>query len=182
MVALIGLLTPLSSLSAIDPLMPPLKHLSRLHLINPGFEWQIVTNDQSVLSIKPAFGYDGSFPETSNFSLTGGFLYDISPQFTIQHLWFYNRQRRSEKGRIKSGNSGNFISLKLHARGPSVASNFIRKSDLEFAIGPTWGIQREYRNGFFLFLDVGPVYYFDVKGNHGFFPLLPRISIGFTLK
>ncbi len=61
------------------------------------------------------------------------------------------------------------------------SENIIRKDDIDFAFGPTWGIQRAYGNLHLLF-DVGPVYYFDTKGNSGFFPIALQLNIGFDLK
>lgn len=161
--------------------IPPVEKSFRFLLINPGVEWQLPVGNNSLLLLNPAFGYGGSFPNLSR-NTPSGFLYDLSPKLTIQHLWFYNRAKWSERGRDFSANSGNFISLRIYSRGPSVASNFTRYTDLEFAVGPTWGIQRTYGQNLSLFFDVGPVYYFDIEGNHGFFPVLPRISLGWIIK
>jgi len=159
---------------------PPLDKSFRLIFINPGMEWQFPTDQNSLFIVNPAFGYGGSFPNLSS-PTASGFLYDLSPKLTIQQLWFYNREKRSEKGRSISGNSGNFISLRLYSRGPSASSNFTRKTDIEFAVGPTWGLQRKYGQNFSLFFDIGPVYYLDIDGNHGFFPIFARFSLGMII-
>lgn len=93
---------------------------------------------------------------------------------------FYNFKTRDEKGKNISGNSGNFISARITSRGPSISDNVFRKSDVDFAVGPTWGIQRKYGNINFLF-DLGPQFYFDIDGNAGFWPLMAQLNIGFNL-
>jgi len=61
------------------------------------------------------------------------------------------------------------------------SQNIERKDDISFDFGPTWGIQRAYGKMHFLF-DIGSVYYFDTKGNNGFFPIMIQLNIGFNVK
>ena len=80
-----------------------------------------------------------------------------------------------------SNNSGNFISLRAITRGWSIAENVTRSDDFDFAVGPTWGFQRTWTNNIRLLMDIGPQYYFDSKGNSGFFPFMIQINIGYNL-
>ncbi|NER11781.1 hypothetical protein GWK09_14740, partial [Muriicola jejuensis] len=72
-------------------------------------------------------------------------------------------------------------SLRLVSRGPSIAENVGRTSDFDFAIGPTWGIQRKFSKNLHLLFDVGPQYYFDTEGNGNIWPIMVQINIGFDL-
>jgi len=107
-------------------------------------------------------------------------LYAIAPFADLQWKQFYNLQKRANQNKVTDDNSGNFISIRFRTRGKSIDDNFIRKANYDFAIGPTWGIQRSFGN-FHLLVDIGPQFYFDSDGNSGFWPLMPQINFGFNL-
>lgn len=155
------------------------ENVFRINFINPGVEYEWAIGKQQTLGFNLGVGYGGSYP---NLDVGGsnGFIYIISPFFDLQFKQFYNRKKRLQKGRPINYNSGNFISARLLARGASIADNVTRTDNKDFAIGPTWGFQRNYGKMHLLF-DIGPYYYFDTKGNNGFFPLIFQINIGFNL-
>lgn len=155
------------------------KNVWRINFLNPGVEYELATGDNSTLSTGVGIGYGGSYPHTSSGG--SGFLYSINPFVDIQHKWFYNFEARKSKNLNIDNNSGNFVSARLLTRGHTISSNFSRTSDFDFAIGPTWGIQRSYGKGFHLLFDVGPIYYFDTKGNGHFFPIMLQLNLGFDL-
>lgn len=151
----------------------------RLNVINPGIEYEHPVSSQSTVSLNAGVGYSGSYPELSSTSGTGG-LYAIAPFADIQFKRFYNLKKRSSQNKPTENNSGNFISLRFRTRGKSIDDNFYRYANYDFAIGPTWGIQRKYGN-IHLLIDLGPQFYFDSEGNSGFWPLMPQINLGIDL-
>ncbi len=93
----------------------------------------------------------------------------------------YSRNYMASKGKSLLYNSGNYWGMRLLTNFKEIESqNIIRKDDIDFAFGPTWGLQRAYNNFHFLF-DLGPVYYFDTKGNSGFFPVMLQLNLGYNL-
>jgi hypothetical protein len=104
----------------------------------------------------------------------------ISPFADLQGKYFYNFEKRIKKGKNTAFNSANFLSLRFLYRGKSLSENFERTSNLDFSIGPTWGIQRSWGRVHYLF-DVGPVYYFDTKGNSGILPVMIQLNVGYNL-
>ena len=152
----------------------------RVNIINPGFEYELPVSSTVTLSTNLGIGYSGSYPNLTQNSLNSGWIYSISPFADLQLKKFYNLNKRSKKNRTVRNNSGNFISIRFRTRGPAFEENFTRKGTVDFAIGPTWGLQRSYGN-FHLLLDMGPQFYFDDVGNIGFWPLMPQINIGFDL-
>ncbi len=149
-----------------------------VNVVNPAIEYEWVTGNSTILSIALGIGYNGAYP---NLTITeDGFNYIIQPFLDVQYKFMYNRQKRERKSRIVYKNSGNFISFRGIARGWSIAENVIKSDDFDFAIGPTWGIQRSY-NKFRLLVDVGPQYYFDTVGNDGFYPFMIQINLGLNL-
>ncbi|AEM71952.1 hypothetical protein Murru_2930 [Allomuricauda ruestringensis DSM 13258] len=155
-----------------------LENIFRLNFINPALEYEKKTGDYSVISGAAGIGYGGSYRE---LEIQGnGFVYIISPFVDIQYKLFYNRKKRVSKGKSILYNSGNYVSLRGITRFLPLTENVVRTDKTDFAIGPTWGLQRSFGKIHFLF-DIGPQYYFDTKGNGGFFPIMVQINIGLNL-
>lgn len=151
----------------------------RVNIINPSVEVDLPITSKIVQTAALGVGYSGSYPELSAGG-GSGFVYVISPFVDTQTKYFYNFNKRIEKGKNVTGNAGNFLSFRVFARGPSIVDNIFRKGTIDVAFGPTWGIQRAYGK-FHLLFDVGPQIYFDNVGNIGFWPVMPQINIGFNL-
>lgn len=151
----------------------------RLNIINPGIEYEQPVSSKSTISLNVGVGYSGAYPKLTSTSGTGG-LYAFAPFADLQFKRFYNLKKRVSGNKATDHNSGNFISLRFRTRGKSIQDNFHRYADYDFAIGPTWGIQRNYGN-FHLLLDLGPQFYFDSEGNSGFWPLMPQLNFGVNL-
>lgn len=152
----------------------------RINFLNPGVELEIPTGQYSTFSTGLGIGYGGGYPDLT-YTVGSGYIYIISPFLDVQEKWFYNLNKRASKNRTTENNSGNFISLRLITRGNSIAENVHRTSDFDFAIGPTWGIQRKYGKNFHLLFDFGPQYYFDTIGNGNIWPLMLQLNLGFDL-
>ena len=82
---------------------------------------------------------------------------------------------------MTDNNSANFISARLLTRGNTISSNFNMTTNFDFAVGPTWGLQRKYGENFHLLFDVGPIYYFDSNGEGNIFPIMFQLNLGFDL-
>lgn len=152
----------------------------RVNFLNPGIVYELPVSFSSIIAINAGIGYSGSYPKLTKTKFQTGILYAIVPFLDVQYRFFYNLKERAREGKLTAHNSGNFISLRFKVRGPSIDDNFIRKTSYDFAIGPTWGIQRSYGN-FNLLISVGPQLYFDMEGNVGFWPVMPHIALGFNL-
>ncbi|WP_127845872.1 hypothetical protein [Psychroflexus aestuariivivens] len=152
----------------------------RINLINPGVEFEMPTGTFSTFSAGVGVGYGGSYPDLNESSGTG-IIYVIAPFLDLQHKWFYNLNKRLDKDKSIKNNSGNFVSARILTRGHSIKDNIQRTSDFDFVINPTWGFQRSYNEKFHLLFDMGPIYYFDTKGNGSFFPFYFQLNLGFDL-
>ena len=151
----------------------------RINFLNPGAELELPTGDYSTFSTGLGVGYGGGYPDLTYKD--NGIIYIIAPFLDLQQKWFYNLNKRIGKNKTVENNSGNFISARFITRGPSIAENVNRTSDIDFAFGPTWGIQRKYGEKFHLLFDIGPQYYFDTEGNGNIFPIVFQINLGFDL-
>jgi hypothetical protein len=151
----------------------------RLNIINPGIEFEFPIFKKSTIATNIGIGYGGSLKNISGGG--DGWVYMIAPFLDIEYRMFYNQKERIKKNKNIKYNSGNYWGARLLVRGKELSSNFYRTDNIDFSIGPVWGIQRAYGKFHFLF-DVGPIYYFDTKGNSGFFPFMIQLNIGFNLK
>ncbi len=153
----------------------------RLNFLNPGVEYETPTGNNSTISFGAGIGYSGSYPHSSASDVNTGLVYAINPFIDVQHKWFYNFDKRKTKGLNITNNSANFVSARMLARGKTLFGDDTVTENLDFAVGPTWGIQRKYGKSFHLLFDMGPIYYFDVDGGHGFFPFVFQLNLGFDL-
>ena len=156
------------------------ENLYRINFISPGIETEIATGQFSTFSTNVGITYIGSYPHLSTSVPPNTLLYSISPFFDIQEKLYYNLDSRAKKGKTTANNTANFVSLRSVAFFKSISSNFDTYSDLNFAVGPTWGFQRSSKKLHFLF-DMGPQYYFDTKGNSGFWTIMAQINLGLNL-
>lgn len=151
----------------------------RLKIINPGIAFEKSLGKTITLETGIGFGYNFSYPNLQESS-EGGVLYMFAPFVDIQGRKFYNLAKRERKDKSIEGNSGNFIAVRMLYTGVAATSNFVNFSDHSFAIGPTWGLQRNYGKINFQ-TSVGPIIYFDPLGNSGWFPLNIELNLGINL-
>ncbi|TXK78607.1 hypothetical protein [Mesonia sp. K4-1] len=154
------------------------ENVFRINFLNPGVEYEYAVTNTSTLSGGLGVTYGGSYPDLSGGG--SGFRYLITPFLDLQYKHFYNFKKRLAKNKNTAHNSGNFISGRFYTRGETIESNFDRTSNYDFAVGPTWGLQRSYGK-FHLLFDVGTIYYFDTKGNGNWFPIMIQLNIGLNL-
>lgn len=157
----------------------PVKNIStvlRLNFLNPGIDYETPVLSKSTVSVNLGLGYGGSYRALT--SDASGWLYMIAPFADVHYRNYYNLQKRASKNKNTAYNSANFWGVRTLVRGEAFSSNFTRTADYDFAVGPTWGIQRSYGKINLLF-DLGAIYYFDTKGNGGFLPML-ELNIGYN--
>lgn len=150
----------------------------RINFINPAIEFEKAIGQKSVVSAGIGVGYGGGYPDLTKGG--SGFIQIISPFIDLQYKKYFNK--RGSRSTSSLNNSANFISLRFLSRGASISENVTRTTDQDFAIGPTWGMQRTLGDRFHFLFDIGPVYYFDTKGNGNVFPLIIQINVGYNLQ
>lgn len=157
-----------------------LKRLSKISILNPGFEMQVPKGEKWLTAINLGVGYHGSYPELSRFN-PNGLQVLISPFLDVQQRFYYNRARLARKGKNIRHNSGSFIMARTLIRSGQFYSNFTRTSDFDLAFGIGYGFQKSKGRMNFAF-SVAPFLYTDLEGNWGFFPIIPEVSLGINLK
>ena len=157
-----------------------LQKVFRFNVISPGFEIELPISVKSTIAANAGIGIQGTYLHLDDTN--SGTTYYIAPFLDLSYKNLYNRDKRITKGKSVDYNSGNYWGLRLLTNFKEIEShNVLRKDEINFAFGPTWGIQRAYGKVHFLF-DLGSVYYFDTKGNNGFFPVMLQLNLGYNLK
>lgn len=151
----------------------------RVNFLNPGVEYEMALTHKTTFSANVGVGYGASHPNLTPYA--SGWLYMIAPYVDVQYKYLYNRKRRNDREKNIAFNSGNYLGARMLSRGKAFKSNFTRTRDFDLAMGPIWGLQRAYGK-FHLLFSVGPVYYTDLDGNSGIFPVMLELNLGFNVK
>jgi hypothetical protein len=156
-----------------------LTSVSRINILNPGFEYEFPVSRSSVLSANLGFGLGYPYKALEQTGRGNGFVFMIEPFLDIEYKYLYNFNKRVEQNKNTRLNSANYFGLRLLTRGYTVADyNMYRPNNYDFAIAPVWGLQRSYSKIHYL-LDMGLGYAFDAD-NSGVV-LLVQMSIGINL-
>lgn len=92
------------------------------------------------------------------------------PELTLEPRWYYNLQKRADKGRRIDGNSGNFFSLKTsyHPDWFSISNYEDNGVISDMSIMPTWGIRRHLGKHFTYEAGIGAGYRYQFAKQAGF--------------
>ena len=122
-----------------------------------GVSAEIATSSLSTFYLSGGVAYNFVFQTYKNSNgvdnTTSYFI--LYPYLQVSHRWYYNLDKRADKGKNVKRNSGNYISAMANYTGPKISgSDFVYKIPY-VGIGPVWGIQRTYGGNFNLGLELG---------------------------
>jgi len=148
----------------------------KLNFLVPSIAYETGLTDKASITFEVGTGF--SFRARSNQKTEFSFF----PYFESQYKYYYNFEKRAKKGRRTINNSANYISFLagIHSQKPLFNNSRYNEQAVIIA-GPTWGIQRTYKKGFRLSLDLGVVYGYNTLTNNQFvFPLID-FELGWVL-
>ena len=168
--------------------------VSILTVFNPGFSHEIKIGRYQTF-------YGQIFMNTSiylGYSSALGNMSDISfePAITGQYRYYYNAQRRADKGKRTALNSMNYLSFIYEA---TFTDERVDVSDYDeekvrpiHQLGICWGIQRNYASRFSLNLNLGVGYFYTrvttpdatgqpVSGHNSGLNTIGQINLGIWL-
>ncbi|TDN79973.1 hypothetical protein DET49_1346 [Salegentibacter sp. 24] len=149
--------------------------LFSVNILTPGLEYEYGLTKSTTLDLRLGTGF--SYFENSYF----GEDFGIYPIFNAQYRYYYNLDKRLDKGKNIRNNSANYIALSgIVQSGKPVIGN-LEYNDAYFGvIGPVWGLQRYYDSGFKLDLNLGAGYGFNESGE-SYLSLLIGFRLGWLL-
>ena len=150
-------------------------HQLTLNFLLPGVVYEAGIAQNSTIAAEATIGFalrGCSGCETS---------FGIYPIGRLQYRYYYNFERRLEKGKRIAGNTGNYIAPTLAVQGgKAVIGDLDFTSDFFGGIGVVYGLQRTAPKGFQFRLEVGPAYYFDEFGSD--LGALVAVKLGWVLR
>ena len=158
-------------LSAQDQQANVSKSLLSAGIFLPGIEYETSLSKKTSLDVRlgTGFGYANGMARDEEWG--------IYLNFHSQYRYYYNFNRRLNKGRNTANNSANYFALNAGIfNGKPIIGDLETRADYSAEIGPVWGMQRIYNSGFKLDLHLGAGYAFNDLGESGLTPL-----IGFRL-
>ncbi|MGB7785718.1 MAG: hypothetical protein WBL27_06420 [Salinimicrobium sp.] len=144
--------------------------LFSVNILTPGLEYEYGLTNSTTLDLRAGSG----FAYSKGMSGEG---FGVYPIFNVQYRHYYNLKKRLKKEKNISNNSGNYIALSGAVQGGKPIIGDLEYNEGYFGvIGPVWGLQRYYRSGFKLDLNLGGGYGFNESGDSDF-----SLIIGFRL-
>ncbi|WP_282089803.1 DUF3575 domain-containing protein [Aquimarina algiphila] len=124
-------------------------------LLTPGVEYEVGVSENATLDFRLGTGL--AYVKSNNDEDYGVFL-----TFEGAYRYYYNFEKRANKGKNTSGNSANYLAMTTYiAHGDPILGNLDTDIDYVGQVGPVWGFQRTYNSGFNLGLELGVGYAFN---------------------
>lgn len=141
--------------------------LFKLNLLLPGVNYELGVGERSTLNFELGLILDWN----------GAF--DIFPYLGADYRYFTNFERRLEKGKNISSNSGDYIAFVNRGQVTApLLGNFEYDSPILYVGGIVYGIQRTYGAGFYWGISGGPAFF--TGDNEPGVGLLTDIKLGWV--
>ena len=133
------------------------------------------------IALRSEVGFDSGIWGGDFYDKTG-FL--LTPVLSVEPRFYYNLQKRADKGRNISGNAGNYLSIRASFH-PDwfVISNYDDVSIIsDISIIPTWGIRRNIGKHFNYEAGLGLGYRYIFAERAGFLENESSLAANFALR
>lgn len=121
-----------------------------LNILAPSAEYELAVSPGSTIDMNLGVGF------AYHRSTYSGEAYGFYPGFEAQYRYYYNFEKRADKGKKTSENSANYIAgVGSITGGDPIIGDLEYSSSYGGFIGPAWGLQRVYNSGFKLNLNLG---------------------------
>lgn len=147
----------------------------RINMLVPGITYEHAVSEKSTLlgEIGTGFVYSYNSKDGGDFSMF--------PYASAEYRHYYNFEKRVKKGKNTLNNSANYITFITNVNsGKAIIGKKESASDYYVGFGPAWGMQRTYKSGFNLDLNLGVGYGFGNNESGKFIPMLD-ITLGWVL-
>ena len=146
-----------------------------LNLLAPSAEYELSISDRSTIDLNLGVGF------AYHRSSYSGEAFGLYPGFETQYRYYYNFEKRADKGKKTSENSANYLAVVASVTGGKpIIGNLEYTNDYGGFVGPAWGLQRVYNSNFKLNLNLGLGLGFNDAGDTYFTPLF-GLQLGWLL-
>ncbi|PKV49857.1 hypothetical protein ATE84_1895 [Aquimarina sp. MAR_2010_214] len=131
-------------------------HMFKINILtSPGIEYEVGLGKNTTIDFRLGTGF-------AYVSKNGNGEYGIFPSVEVAYRYYYNFERRIQKGKNTLKNSANYIALStLFTHGDPVIGDIEVNIDYYAIIAPVWGFQRTYNSNFNWGLELGLGYGFN---------------------
>lgn len=146
------------------------QHRLQLNLLMPGLQYEFALGPN--LTVGAGIGLGLATPEEG---------YSLAPAYRAQSRYYTNLGRRERMGRNTGGNSGDYfaVTFQHYFTRWELAGNMDNSGrDLAF-FGPGYGLQRTYKGGWSVNLELGAGWYFSNRDPIGLGPYL-HLNLGWN--
>ncbi|MBW4361842.1 hypothetical protein [Flavobacterium taihuense] len=152
------------------------KNQFKINMLLPGFVYEHGFSNKNTLYSELSFGVGY---RDSGFN---GSSWSFYPSITEQFRHYYNLEKRTNKGKVTTNNSGSFVALHADYRFRAISSNESHiPTESSFTIAPVWGFERTYKRNFNLALYTGVGYNINSDLNDGGFVPVLNFSLGWVI-
>ncbi|KAA2218356.1 hypothetical protein [Maribacter flavus] len=145
-----------------------------LNFLLPGLVYEIGVSENSTFTGEATLGF--AYQESTFF----GNGFGVYPIGKIPYRDYYNFNRRMNKGKRISGNTGNYTAPTVAIQGGNaLIGNLDYASSYTIALGAVYGIQRTFPSGLQFRLEAVPAYFIDEFSNN--VDLLLSAKVGWIL-
>jgi hypothetical protein len=169
-------------------------NVTKVTFLNPGisYEKRIAKFQSLLLQVFMSTSFSAGFSS----SLGSAIVLTFDPALSFQYRYYYNYERRQNKGKRTEMNSLNYLSPiieSIYSTNRISTSHYIENNRRPISTaGIVWGMQRNYKKRFSLDFNAGLGYLFTtvtfpdntglpIKGNFGKFTTSGQLNLGFWL-
>lgn len=144
------------------------KSVFSVNFLIPSVELETRITEKTTLDLSAGIGF-GLASGTQRDGTDVGFF----PVLSAQYRYFYNLEKRIRKGKKVSENSGNYVAgVGEIMSGKPIIGNLEFVNEYFALVGAVWGLQRYYKSGFKLDLNLGAGYGFNDLGDSYLTPVV----------
>ena len=104
----------------------------------------------------------------------------ISPYIKSQYRYYYNFEKRQNKGKNTFKNSGNFIAFSTSYYFKPISNSIYLSTYDGITLAPVWGLQRTYNSGLNINFNTGLGYTISSNKSNGIVPII-NFTIGWVI-
>lgn len=149
------------------------RNLFKINILSPGLSFEKGIGEKNVISseISSSIGFHRN---------SSGTEWLVSPYIKEQYRLYYNLEKRKQKGKNISNNSGNFVAFSASYYFKPIGNSVYVSVYEGLTLAPVWGFQRTYKGGLNIAVNTGIGYNISSNNDSKMAPVL-NFSLGWVI-